>query len=442
MGLAPFACRLQRTRCAVDGTPRSLHSFTGHTDRARFCSSGASRVLACTLLSSRVVAQTENRFERSELTRPCEELLGGDLPAPDSGRESAQCLSEEQVLAFSEGSLPPAAMDSVNAHLDWCPTCQELVNAAVHDWDHPPMSQPSDRIWMATFGPRQVIAGRYRIERFLGRGGMGEVYAAYDIVLSDHVALKTVLSTNSDNPSAVKRLLSEARLARRISHPNICRVHDVGVHEEPGRIDEPLHFLTMEFIDGKRLAQILRAGPLELAFALRVARQILDGLQAAHRSGVLHRDLKSDNIMVTGSGAAAHSTITDFGLSQALDEHTRAMGGGRQERVGSIAYMAPEQILGHDLGPETDLFGFGVVLFEMLCGRLPFVPEGESPRDMALRRLTERAVPPSHFRAGIPPALEAVVLRCLELGRAERFRSTTEVLAALESVQLDALEAH
>jgi hypothetical protein len=402
-------------------------------------------------LARRAVTQTENRFERLEQTRPCEESLAGRESAPASGRgsmpspwaresapwggESAPslCLSDEQVLAFSEGSLPPAAMDSVNAHLDWCPTCQELVNAAVHDWDHPPASLPSDRIWMATFGPRQMIAGRYRIERFLGRGGMGEVYAAFDIVLSDHVALKTVLSTSSDNPSAVKRLLSEARLARRISHPNVCRVHDVGVHEEPGRIDERLHFLTMEFIEGKRLAQILRAGPIELQLGVRIARQILLGLQAAHAAGVLHRDLKSDNIMVTGADEEIHITITDFGLSQALDAHSRAMGGGRQERVGSIAYMAPEQILGQDLGPETDVFGFGVVLFEMLCGRLPFIPEGDSPRDMALRRLNERAEPPSRYRADIPAALEALMLRCLELGRAERHHSATEVLTALDA---------
>jgi hypothetical protein len=407
------------------------------------------------------VTQSENQFERAEPTRPCEELLGMDLSLAESardsaqplsgrdlsgreshspsGRESGQCLSDEQVLAFSEGSLPPAAMDSVNAHLDWCPICQELVNAAVHDWDHPPASLPSDRIWMATFGPRQMIAGRYRIERFLGRGGMGEVYAAFDVVLSDHVALKTVLSTSSDNPSAIKRLLSEARLARRISHPNICRVHDVGVHEESGRIDERLHFLTMEFIEGKRLAQILRAGPLELELSVRIARQILEGLQAAHRAGVLHRDLKTDNIMVTGSRESLHITITDFGLSQALDEHARAMGGGRQERVGSIAYMAPEQILGQDLGPETDVFGFGVVLFEMLCGRLPFIPEGDSPRDMALRRLNERAAPPSCYRREIPAGLEALVLRCLEFGREARYRSATEVLAALDAAALDAV---
>jgi serine/threonine protein kinase len=352
-----------------------------------------------------------------------------------------QCLSDEQVLAFSEGSLPPAAMDSVNAHLDWCPTCQELVNAAVHDWDHPPASV-ADRIWMATFGPRQMIAGRYRIERFLGRGGMGEVYAAFDTVLGEHVALKTVLSTTSDNPNAVKRLFSEARLARRVHHRNVCRVHDVGVHEEPGRIDERLHFLTMEFIEGKRLGQLLRAGPLSLQLACNIARQVLLGMQAAHEAGVLHRDLKSDNIMVTGPASAECErelliSITDFGLAQALDVDGRALGGGRQERVGSLAYMAPEQILGQDLTPATDIFGFGVVFFEMLCGRLPFVVDKDSARELAQRRLSGHVPAPCQLRAGIPAVLEALVLRCLQPARAARFTSASEVLAALDLAMLD-----
>jgi eukaryotic-like serine/threonine-protein kinase len=354
-----------------------------------------------------------------------------DDPQPTSVGDSGPCLSEEEVLAFSGGSLMPAEIESVHAHLDWCPTCQELVNAAVHHWDHLPQGAGGDRIWMATFGPGQVIAQRYRIERFIGRGGMGEVYAAFDNVLRERVALKTVLSTTSDNPHAVRRLFSEARLARRISHPNVCRVHDVGVHEESGRIDERLHFLTMELIDGKRLGQILRAGPLEVSHALSIGRQVLSGLAAAHLAGVLHRDLKSDNIMLTGQGRATRIAITDFGLAQALNEASRAVGTTGQERVGSVAYMAPEQILGHELGPETDLFCFGVVLFEMLCGRLPFADSGKSAKDMARCRLHQRAEPPSQFRAGLSRALDEVVLRCLRLKSVERYANASDVLAAL-----------
>jgi serine/threonine protein kinase len=288
---------------------------------------------------------------------------------------------------------------------------------------------------MATFGPGQMIAGRYRVERFLGRGGMGEVYSAFDGVLRERVALKTLLSTTSDNPHAVRRLFSEARLARRVSHPNVCRVHDVGVHEEPGRVDERLHFLTMELIGGKRLGQLLRAGQMEVGVALHIARQVLAGLQAAHGAGVLHRDLKSDNIMVTGLWPEVRIAITDFGLSQSLNEDSRAVGTGGQERVGSVPYMAPEQILGHELGPETDLFGFGVVLFEMLCGRLPFAHEGHNPKQTAIRRLTQRVVPPSHWRAEVWPALDELVLRCLKEKPRDRYAHAGQVLATLDAAE-------
>jgi serine/threonine protein kinase len=345
------------------------------------------------------------------------------------------------VLAFSDGSLMPSEREFVHAHLDWCPICQELVNAVVHQWAHPSDCVSGDgtgeRSWMATFGPGQVIAARYRVERFVGRGGMGEVYSVFDSVLRERVALKTLLSTTSDNPRAVRRLFSEARLARRISHPNICRVHDVGVHEEPGRIDERLHFLTMEFIDGKRLGQLLRVGALELGAAWRIAHQMLAGLQAVHHAGVLHRDFKSDNVMVAGHGRGLRIAITDFGLAQALDEGSRAVGTEGQERVGSVPYMAPEQILGQELGPETDVFCFGVVLYEMLCGRLPFLPDGENLRETAIRRLRQRAVPPSSLRAGIPVALDRIVMRCLNERPRDRYADAGEVLASLGTVEME-----
>lgn len=323
----------------------------------------------------------------------------------------------------------PAEIDSVNAHLDWCPVCQELVNAAVHQWAHP-AEGAGERIWMATFGPGQVIAGRYRIERFLGRGGMGEVYSALDQILQERVAIKTLLSTTCDNPHAVRRLLGEARLARRITHPNVCRVHDVGVHEEPGRVDERLHFLTMELIDGKRLGQLLRGGAMSIPAALNVARQILSGLEAAHRAGVLHRDLKSDNVMLAGQSPHPRVAITDFGLAQSLRDEPEGLGAGGLQRVGSVPYMAPEQILGGELGPWTDVFGFGVVLFEMLCGRLPFSADGVSLRQTGIRR-RRGAEAPSNLRAGVWPALDDFVLRCLEQDPDERYPHSADALGAL-----------
>lgn len=363
----------------------------------------------------------------------------------DDERPNTECLTEEVVVAFSEGGLPPADIELLNAHLDQCQSCLELVNAAVHHRDDASAPVATDRVWMTTFGAGQLIGGRYRIDRFIGRGGMGEVYLAHDAVLGEPVALKTLLSTISDNPHAIRRLLCEARLARRISHSNVCRVHDVGLHEEAGRVDERLHFLTMEFIDGQRLAQLVTARHLELPLVVAIARQILAGLGAAHAAGVLHRDLKSDNIMVSGnmvsgntvSGGAASGAgaelrviITDFGLSQTLDDEVGASRPG-QERVGSVSYMAPEQILGHELSPATDLFAFGVVLFEMLCGELPFPCDGSS-KQMAQQRLALKPVAPSRLRPDVPPALDQLVLRCLMEKPEDRFASTDEALATLD----------
>jgi serine/threonine protein kinase len=356
--------------------------------------------------------------------------------SPDLGETAhpkcGPCLSEEQVLAFSEGHLLPSELDWVHAHLDLCPICLELLNAAVHHWDEPPASMDGDRTWMATFGAGQTISGRYEVERFVGRGGMGEVYLVFDCVLRERVALKTLLSTISDNPHAVKRLLSEARLARRISHANVCRVHDVGLHEEPGRVDERLHFLTMEYIDGQRLGQLLRARVLEIPVVLEMARQILLGLAAAHAAGVLHRDLKSDNIMVRGEGHGLRVSITDFGLSRELGsdaDHARL---GGHDRVGSVSYMAPEQITGGPLSPATDLFAFGVVMYEMLCGLLPFVCEGSTTKETVMRRSCQQPPPPSQLRPDVGPALDRLVLRCLMEKPEDRFASADELRAWLD----------
>jgi len=412
----------------------------------------------------------------------------GELPQGAAG----PCLSEEVVLAFSEGRSAPQELERLHLHLDSCATCLELVNAVVHRWDRPPAPAPGERPWLATFGPRQKLARRYRIDSLIGRGGMGEVYLAFDELLGERVALKMPLPTLSDNPAAIGRLLNEARLARRISHPNVCRLHDVGVHEEPGRVDERLYFVTMEYVEGERLGQLARSEPLALATALEIARQILTGLGAAHEAGVLHRDLKSDNIMVgpvpavpggsvinapvtngpaigssgTGSpsslstsspaitgaviggcrvGEAVESqmaagpfaseqrvTIMDFGLSALLDRDHGSRCSAR-ERVGSASYMAPEQLHGHEVGPATDVFAFGVVLFEMLCGTLPFASEGSTTQH-ALRRVGERAIAPSALRPDVGPGLDRFVLRCLMEKPEDRFPNAAEALLELHNV--------
>ena len=385
---------------------------------------------------------------------------------PEQGA-SGPCLSEELVLAFSEGRSAPHELERLHVHLDSCGTCLELVNAVVHRWDRPPAPAPGEHPWLATFGPRQKLARRYRIEGLIGRGGMGEVYLAFDELLGERVALKMPLPTLSDNPAAIGRLLNEARLARRISHPNVCRLHDVGVHEETGRVDERLYFVTMQYVEGERLGQLARSEPLALATALQLARQILIGLGAAHEAGVLHRDLKSDNIMVgpvpaapggtsisgpltrgshvarSSAGSASATpvtcerrvTIMDFGLSALLDRDNGARCSAR-ERVGSASYMAPEQLHGREVGPATDVFAFGVVLFEMLCGTLPFAGD-RSTTQHAPRRVGERPIAPSSLRPEVGPALDRFVSRCLMEKPEDRFPSAAEALLELHDVSND-----
>jgi eukaryotic-like serine/threonine-protein kinase len=279
--------------------------------------------------------------------------------------------------------------------------------------------------------PGTVIAGRYRLSRFIARGGMGEVYEAFDSFVRERVALKMILPDQSLSTSACNELVSEVRLARRITHPNVCRIHDLGLHGDARRRYRPLPFLSMEFIEGETLGDRLRSGPLPAAAVRAIARQLLLGLGAAHSAGVLHGDLKSDNVMLRRNPSGElDAVITDFGLARAFEAGAYLAQGG--SLAGSVDYMAPEQLLSAPLGRETDLFAFGVVLFEMLTGRLPF-SSGGSPISSAIRRLQERPALPSRSVSGLPPAVDAVVFTCLRRERRDRYPDAAAALRALEA---------
>jgi serine/threonine protein kinase len=279
------------------------------------------------------------------------------------------------------------------------------------------------------FARGTLVGQRYLVRRFIGRGGMGQVYEAYDRVLREPVALKT---TTGQSSADAQRLLEEVRMARRITHPNVCRLYDAGVHEErePQRTS---YFLTMEYLEGHTLRRRLRHGLPPLAQVFGIGRQLLIGLAAIHAAGVLHRDFKSENVMLRLPGnGTGQAVIMDFGLARPLrlDE---PLPGGAGAGAGSRGYMAPEQIENLPLGPETDLFAFGVVMFEMLTGRLPFerAPSaaalGPTPFD-----LTSPA--PSQLRPELPAELDGFVLKCLSAQRQNRFRSAERALAALHRV--------
>ncbi len=254
--------------------------------------------------------------------------------------------------------------------------------------------------------PGAVLAGRYTVLGLSGRGGMGEVYRARDNKLDQVVALKLLTATLRRSPTAVIRLHNEVRVARQVSHPNVCRVYDIG--ESDG-----LHFLTMEFIDGEDLAHLLRRiGRFPHDKGVEVARRICAALSAAHERSVLHRDLKPGNVMLSSSGRVV---VTDFGLA-AVAENRHAV----QSSSGTPAYMAPEQVTGGLVSIRSDIYSLGLVLYEVFTGQ----PAFQNADRTGLTR-------PSSLVGDLDPAVERVILRCLEQDPGKRPATAMAVAASL-----------
>jgi serine/threonine protein kinase len=351
-----------------------------------------------------------------------------DEPMSDPG----ECLSEDSILAFVQGRLGGAELVAAHGHLDLCTDCQRLIAEAAHAISSNSGEGRRSDSGSSNLGVGTMLNERYRIQRFVARGGMGEVYEAYDRVLRERIALKTVTATVSDSPRAVRRLMAEVQLARRVSHPNVCRIYDLGAHTGEGGAS--LHFLSMEFVAGMSLGEKLeRDGPVPVNEAVLIAQQLLSGLHAAHEAGILHRDLKPDNIMLRPSRAdAPRVVVMDFGLARAIEvDPARLTTGADQPLIGTLSYMAPEQVEGGKLTAGTDIFAFGIVLFEMLTGCLPFV--GSSPAATALKRLKEAPPAPSEYAPSLPRYHDKVVLRCLARDPLERYLSAADVSADLTS---------
>ncbi len=265
------------------------------------------------------------------------------------------------------------------------------------------------------FLPGALLAGRYRIVAMLGKGGMGEVYRADDLTLGQPVALKFLPEAVANNPSAVERFRNEVRTARQVSHPNVCRVYDVGT------VDGHL-FLSMEYVDGEDLGSLLRRiGRLPADKAVEIARRLCAGLAAAHEKGVLHRDLKPTNVMLDGRGQVL---LTDFGLAGLADQIE-----GAEVRSGTPAYMAPEQLAGKEVTVKSDIYALGLVLYEIFTGKRPF--EANTLQDLVRARSETTPVSPSSLVRELDPAVERVILRCLQSEPAHRPSSALAVAAAL-----------
>ncbi len=285
------------------------------------------------------------------------------------------------------------------------------------------------------FTPGEIVAGRYRIACYLGQGAAGEVYGVEDLQLGSRVALKVLRPGTSRDLQAIERFKREILLARRVSHPNVCRIFDLGAHEIANREEggvQALHFLTMEWLEGETLARrIQEAGAFDEGPAVAIARQLCRGLGAAHDAGVVHRDFKSSNILLVPGPDGERAVITDFGLArssnQSADGVTLTEAGGL---LGTPAYMAPEQVAGLAASPASDLYALGVVLYEMLSGSLPF--HGESPLEVAVKRLRESPTPIETYRAGISARFQATIERCMAREPEARFASADAAIRFLD----------
>src|SRR5262245_29563531 len=260
------------------------------------------------------------------------------------------------------------------------------------------------------FAPGALLGGRYRIVGRLGRGGMGEVYRADDLKLGQPVALKFLPPDVDRDPARLTQLHTEVRMARQVSHPNVCRVYDID--EVEGHT-----FLSMEYVDGEDLGSLLkRVGRFPVERATELARQICAGLAAAHERGVIHRDLKPANVMLDGAGKVR---ITDVGLAGATGESVRA---------GTPAYMAPEQLAGAEVTAQSDIYALGLVLYELYTGHRAI--EAKNVAEL-VRKREAGVAPPSALIRDLDPAVDRAIVRCLERDPGDRPASALGVAAAL-----------
>ncbi len=275
------------------------------------------------------------------------------------------------------------------------------------------------------------LVERFEIVRFIGKGGMGEVYEADDRELDQRVALKTVRPELSGDAEMVARFRREIQLSRQVTHPNVCRIFDLFRHRQPDGGD--LLFLTMELLDGETIGdRLARAGPLPSDEVWPLARQMAEALAAAHETGVVHRDFKTSNVMLVPGPQGLRAVVTDFGLARSVVPRGSLDGSltGGHTIIGTLAYMAPEQMAKREITPAVDVYACGMVLYQMLTGALPFECGGD-PLSAAIRRSQEDPPSPREFHPELDPTWERLILRCLERDPGLRFRDGTELLAAV-----------
>ncbi len=286
------------------------------------------------------------------------------------------------------------------------------------------------------FSEGRVLAGRFRVVRFIAGGGMGEVYEAEDQELRERVAVKTIRPEILAQPDAVARFKREVHLARKVTHPNVCRIFDLFRHRpNAGSVQEDTVFISMELLQGETLgARLKTKGRMNVNEALPLVQQMASALAAAHAADIVHRDFKPGNVVLVGvpGQRRERAVVTDFGLalrSLTSDETASILTG--HGLLGTPAYMSPEQIEGRPATTASDIYALGLVIYEMVTGAKAF--QGDTPISAALKRLSEAPIPPRKFEPRLSLVWESVILRCLERDPAKRFSNAEEVAGAISN---------
>ncbi len=284
----------------------------------------------------------------------------------------------------------------------------------------------------------RLLAGRYEIGALIGHGGMADVHLGTDTRLGRRVAIKLLKPSLATDPKFRILFREEAQKAARMAHPTIVRVFDAGEEtiREPNGRETQLPFIVMEYVDGRLLKDIIADGPLESKEAIRVISGVLTALEYSHRALLVHRDIKPGNIMVTQNGQVK---VMDFGIARAVSDNSATVA-DTSAILGTAQYFSPEQARGESVDARTDLYSTGVVLFELLTGRAPFL--GDRPAAVAYQHISEQAPAPSSLNPQVSPALDAVVLHSLSKDKFDRFQTAGEFRADLDAAAAGNVPAH